>query len=86
MVGIRMVESENWRKEENATVPEKLGKNFLAKSSRRRKTRDSSPGFARESRLQNEPEDAPRKVGPPKIEHGWSNSSRILLGAVSLFL
>jgi hypothetical protein len=32
MVGIRVVESENWRKEENATKPKMLGKNFLAKS------------------------------------------------------
>jgi len=32
MVGIRVVESENWRKEENATKPKKLGKNFLVKS------------------------------------------------------
>src|SRR5205085_7203 len=32
MVGIRVVRSENWRKEENATKPKKVGKNFLAKS------------------------------------------------------
>jgi hypothetical protein len=32
MVGIRVVESGNWRKEENATKPKKLGKNFLVKT------------------------------------------------------
>jgi hypothetical protein len=34
MVGMRVVESENWRKEENATKPKKLGKNFLGKSTK----------------------------------------------------
>jgi hypothetical protein len=32
MVGIRVVESGNWGKEENATKPKKLGKNFLVKT------------------------------------------------------
>jgi len=31
MVGIRVEESENWRKEVDATKAKKLGKNFLAK-------------------------------------------------------
>src|SRR6185312_14252128 len=39
MVGIRVVENGNWRKEEDATKRQKLGKNFLAKSNGFRETR-----------------------------------------------
>jgi hypothetical protein len=41
MVGIR-VKSENWRKEENATKPKMLGKNFLVKSKDCRDTGSTS--------------------------------------------
>jgi hypothetical protein len=47
MVGIRVVESENWRKEEEATKCQMLGKNFLAKSNQFREI----PGFGPGSRV-----------------------------------
>src|ERR1051325_6596973 len=46
MVGIRgewFLQSENWRKEVNATLRPNVGKNFLAKSRESREIRVSSP-------------------------------------------
>jgi hypothetical protein len=77
MVGIRVVKSENWRKEENATKPEMLGKNFLAKTNPLREIRDLRLGSRLKRRSSLRGANALRRWGGEKIASRLKNSSGI---------
>jgi hypothetical protein len=86
MVGIRGerdCENENWRKEENATLRRKLGKNFLAKNSGAREMPDTA-GFSEEKKRSSVRADKAQRLEKrgSRVECRPDNSSRNLSDSV----